>query len=276
MFDPDSLIPKADRLNAMADSSHHSRELSQRRKSAAALVLLLVVLGLVLYRHRDFWFAETQDSDQAANATSDVAPVAAKKRHNKSQPSRSVSLNSTQSDSAGAVGGAESSAASSEPPPIQVEVIASTGHQVIHPRNRSIEVSLEGSPNSRSTYEALSTEGLPTTTTGAAVKDAASVTSNAADDVQVSVDSAEVVDSSAKLDYPLLARQMKIKGSVILDALIGRDGIIQDLDVVSGAPILADAAKAAVRQWHFKPHRLGDETVETNAKIKVNFIISTY
>jgi TonB family protein len=274
MFDPDSLIPKADRLNAMADSSHHSRELSQRRKTAAALVVLLVVLGLVLYRHRDFWFAETQDSDQAANATSDVAPVAAKKRHNKSQSSRSVSLNSTQSDSAAAVG-RESSAAGSEPPPIQVEVIASTGHQVIHPRNRSIEVSLQGSPNSRSTYEALSTEGLPTTT-GAAVKDAASVTSNAADDVQVSVDSAEVVDSSAKLDYPLLARQMKIKGSVILDALIGRDGIIQDLDVVSGAPILADAAKAAVRQWHFKPHRLGDETVETNAKIKVNFIISTY
>jgi protein TonB len=63
---------------------------------------------------------------------------------------------------------------------------------------------------------------------------------------------------------------------VTLEALIGRDGTIQDLDVVSGAPILADAANAAVRQWHFKPHVQGDETVETNAKIKVNFIISTY
>jgi TonB family protein len=148
-------------------------------------------------------------------------------------------------------------------------VIASTGHQLLHPRNRSIELSMQGNPPSRSTYEALPM-------TGTAVEDAASVTSNVADNVQVSVDSAEIVDSSAKLDYPLLARQMKIKGSVILEALIGRDGVIQDLDVVSGAPILADAAKAAVRQWHFKPHVRGENTVETNAKIKVNFIISTY
>ena len=76
-------------------------------------------------------------------------------------------------------------------------------------------------------------------------------------------------------NYPLLARQMKVQGSVILQALIGKDGIIQNLRVVSGPHILASAAQDAVRQWHFKPHFEGSEPVETQAKITVNFTIST-
>jgi protein TonB len=78
-----------------------------------------------------------------------------------------------------------------------------------------------------------------------------------------------------KPSYPLLARQMKVQGSVILQALIGKDGIIQNLRVVSGPRILASAAEDAVRQWHFKPHLEGREAVETQAKITVNFTIST-
>jgi TonB family C-terminal domain len=267
MFDPDSLQPKTDRLTFESGAMHDLQEFRQRRKTAAALVLLLLVLGLVLYRHRDFWFAEIQGSEQTASANSNVTrEVAAKKRHEtKSKSSRSASGKSMQNDLA-AAGAPENIDA----PPIQIEVIASNGHQILHPRNRSIELGMQGTPASHSSiYEALPM-------TGTAVEDAASVTSNAAQEVRVSVDSAEIIDSSAKLDYPLLARQMKIKGSVILEALIGRDGVIQDLDVVSGAPILADAAKAAVRQWHFKPHVRGDNTVEANAKIKVNFIISTF
>ena len=89
MFDPDSLIPKADRFNLESDSLR-MQELGQRRKTAAALVVLLFVLGLVLYRHRDFWFAEMPDLGQAANATSETgAVVVAKKRHGaKSQASQ--------------------------------------------------------------------------------------------------------------------------------------------------------------------------------------------
>src|ERR1700730_12161200 len=70
-------------------------------------------------------------------------------------------------------------------------------------------------------------------------------------------------------------RQMKVQGSVVLQALIGKDGIIQNLRVVSGPRILASAAEDAVRQWHFKPHFEGTEAVETQAKITVNFTIST-
>jgi protein TonB len=68
---------------------------------------------------------------------------------------------------------------------------------------------------------------------------------------------------------------MKVQGSVIMLAVIGRDGLIQELRLVSGPPILAGAAQEAVRQWHFKPHYIGAEPVETQAKITVNFTIST-
>ena len=249
MFDPDSLQPKTGRLTFESGALRDLQEFKHRRKTAAALVLLLLVLGLVLYRHRDFWFGEIQDSEQTASANSNVThEVAAKKRHDtKSKFSSSASGNSSQNDLVAAA-----ASETIEPPPIQIEVVASNGHQILHPRSRSIELAMKGSPASRSsTYEALPM-------TGTAVEDAASVTSIAAQEIRVSVDSAEIIDSSAKLDYPLLARQMKIKGSVILEALIGRDGAIQDLDVVSGAPILADAAKAAVRQWRFKPHFQGE------------------
>jgi protein TonB len=101
------------------------------------------------------------------------------------------------------------------------------------------------------------------------------VTSKAAEHVQVSRNAANLVTHSVNPNYPTLARQMKVQGSVILQAIIGRDGLIQDLQIVSGPPILAGAAREAVKQWHFKPHYLGADPVETQAKITVNFSIST-
>ena len=86
---------------------------------------------------------------------------------------------------------------------------------------------------------------------------------------------ASLVSHSVKPDYPMLARQMRVQGSVVLQALIGRDGLIQNLRILSGPPILATAAEEAVRQWHFKPHFVGSEPVETRANITVNFTIST-
>ena len=105
---------------------------------------------------------------------------------------------------------------------------------------------------------------------------AARVTSPAAERSNISTVSAtSIVTRSVQPDYPTLARQMRVQGSVILQALIGRDGLIQDLRVLSGPPILANAAEEAVRQWHFKPHYVGAQPVETRASITVNFTIST-
>jgi len=97
----------------------------------------------------------------------------------------------------------------------------------------------------------------------------------AAERVEVSANAADLVTHSVTPGYPTLARQMKVQGSVIMLAVIGRDGLIQELRLLSGPPILAGAAQEAVRQWHFKPHYIGEDPVETQAKITVNFTIST-
>ena len=55
-------------------------------------------------------------------------------------------------------------------------------------------------------------------------------------------------------NYPLLAKQMKVQGAVVLAGSDRQDRHIQDLHVVSGPTILAAAAREAVKQWHFKPY----------------------
>jgi protein TonB len=95
------------------------------------------------------------------------------------------------------------------------------------------------------------------------------------DRVQLSPQTQQNVSVSVPPDYPLLARQMKVQGAVSLQALIARDGTIQELQIVSGPEILAAAAREAVKQWHFKPYLQNGQPVETQAKITVNFTIST-
>ena len=100
-------------------------------------------------------------------------------------------------------------------------------------------------------------------------------TVNAGDRVQLSPQTAQSVSVSVPPDYPLLARQMKVQGAVSLQALISKEGTIQELQILSGPSILAAAAREAVKQWHFKPYLHNGQPVETQAKITVNFTIST-
>jgi TonB family protein len=72
--------------------------------------------------------------------------------------------------------------------------------------------------------------------------------------------------------YPPLARQERIGGTVALRAVIGKDGTVQSLHVLSGHFILAQAAMDAVRQWRYKPYYLNGEPVEVESQINVNFV----
>ncbi|MGB8769217.1 MAG: TonB family protein [Candidatus Korobacteraceae bacterium] len=74
--------------------------------------------------------------------------------------------------------------------------------------------------------------------------------------------------------YPPLARQARIQGTVVLQALIGKDGAIQNLHVVSGHPMLTGAALDAVKQWRYKPYYLNGEPVEVETTINVNFTLA--
>ena len=74
--------------------------------------------------------------------------------------------------------------------------------------------------------------------------------------------------------YPPLARQTRVAGMVQLQAVIGRDGRIQDLQVVGGHPLLIAAAVEAVRQWVYQPTTLNGTPVEVLTTINVTFTLS--
>ena len=71
--------------------------------------------------------------------------------------------------------------------------------------------------------------------------------------------------------YPPLAMMARIQGTVVLQAIIGKDGTVQDLKVVSGHPLLVRAAIDAVRTWRYQPTLLNTEPVEVLTEIDVNF-----
>jgi protein TonB len=74
-------------------------------------------------------------------------------------------------------------------------------------------------------------------------------------------------------EYPEEARQEHIQGPVVLNALVGTDGAVRELKVMSGDPHLVRAATDAVRQWRFRPHRLQGRFVEFETRITVNFAL---
>ena len=345
MFHSKTLSTSADQdflpAPASPEATKTRREPRQRWAMLVALALLIVALGVVIYRDRDFWFPDTQESEDQlepvpVSATTPEQQVAkalveqpaakqpssptAKSTTPGTKPhvakpivkSSAAAASATKIASAGTAGSTpapsakvSSSVASSTPPPsapaaasteasanapsstpltpsgqpanatatrtvlppLEVEVVAGDNHSTVRPGTNSVHVDLKpGSPPKPVTDASMA---------GNAPATAASVTTNATERVQMSAGAAEVVSQPVQPGYPMLARQMKVQGSVILQALIGRDGTIQDLHVLSGPAILANAAQEAVRQWRFKPHYLGSEAVETQAKITVNFTIST-
>jgi len=74
--------------------------------------------------------------------------------------------------------------------------------------------------------------------------------------------------------YPQMAKQARIQGVVRFTAIIGKDGTIQNLQLITGHPLLIEAARQAVQQWQYKPTQLNGEPVEVVTQIDVNFSLS--
>lgn len=240
-----------------------------------ALGLLLVSLGFVLYRDRDFWFPDTSEADNRPQQTAPTVQIAVPSPQSPAAPSH---RKTSKPQVARRVEALAQTAGDSVPPttivrttlpPLEVEVVAGSTRKTLHPGSSSVHVDMEPATPSGPV------EAPTDVPTDDARDTTANVTTNAAERTEISADTAGLVTRSVQPDYPMLARQMKVQGSVILQALIARDGQIQQLRVITGPPILATAAQEAVRQWHFKPHYEGAYAVETQAKITVNFTIST-
>jgi TonB family protein len=255
----------------------------QRGLMVGSLCLLVLALSIVLWHDREFWFPDSSDADvdqtaetspvvvespaaQQVTPAAKLAPVEKSHRktaHNSAKTGTAVPMVAAIVEPAPELPSGPVVTSRTVLPPLEVEVVAGDHHRIVRPGSNALHVELEPGAPAQPAVEAPEAES------------AGQVTNNAADRVQMSADASAVVTSPVKPSYPLLARQMKVQGSVILMALIGRDGIIQNLRLVSGPRMLASAAEDAVRQWHFKPHLVGAEAVETQAKITVNFTIST-
>ncbi|HMC31677.1 MAG TPA: energy transducer TonB [Candidatus Angelobacter sp.] len=74
--------------------------------------------------------------------------------------------------------------------------------------------------------------------------------------------------------YPPLAKTARIQGQVILHAVISKSGSIENLQVMSGHPMLVQSALDAVRQWKYKPYILNGEPVEVDTTVTVNYNLS--
>jgi protein TonB len=285
-----TIVTNTERSPATASEMRVSYDPRQWKLMASSLLLLLLALGIVVWHDRDFWFPDEPDTE--AEDTVESSPVA---KVEPTQPASKVSK-ATRSRHQAANQAAPPVVQAPAPPmaatatrtvlpPLEVEVVAGDTHRTIRPGNgSSVHVDLQPNMPAQPATDANAASNEPPSTDGSSSsagsnntgsESAASVTRDASERVQMSTDTSDLVSRSVRPNYPLLARQMKVQGSVILQALIGKDGIIQNLRVVSGPRILASAAQDAVRQWHFKPHLEGSEAVETQAKITVNFTIST-
>ncbi len=232
----------------------------QRRKMLLAVVILLAALAVILIKEAPVWFGSS-DSSAAQDWDSDSGTSSGTASRPRKAPAPAPSKPVTRSTPA-----APASQAAAPPavvnrtalPPLEVEVVAGDSHKVVRPGNNSVKIEL---PQSDAASSLQASTRTPVSTT--------------AEHVRMSADTTHVLQRPVQPSYPMLARQMKVQGAVVLQALIGVDGDIQDLRVLSGPTILASAAQEAVKQWRFKPYLQNGVPIETEAKITVNFTIST-
>ncbi len=75
-------------------------------------------------------------------------------------------------------------------------------------------------------------------------------------------------------EYPKKARKQHVEGTVRLHAIIAKDGSVKNLKVISGDPLLVDAALSAVRQWRYSPNLLDGRPTEVTTTIDVVFALN--
>ncbi len=277
-------------------------ERRNQRNLLLALILLLAALAVVLVKNRAFWFGVDEASDVDESSPAPVsgaaapatparvstpasapvpspapAPAPVSKPAAVSVPASVTASNPTTTTPASRpkqsnsnkekkeVAAAKVPAASApakavetaraELPPIEVEVVSGDKHRPLAAGSNSIMVEIPKHSPPRTASPAF--KWSPAT--------------NAAELTRVSSDQDERMQQERP--YPALSRQMRVEGSVLLQAFVAPDGGISDLRVLSGNPILASAAVDAARQWRFAPYLQNGRPVATQAKIVVNFTI---
>jgi len=253
---------------ASQSSPRSATDDQQNRLMRIALGLLFVALVVVTVKDWGFWsdflFPEEHvaDTSSAPITTAStvpaqtVSPAAPATEHHARTKHRAVESSPREAVVAPVI----MTSSRTVLPPLQIDVVAGNRHQTVQAGKRSVQVDMQDAT-------------VPVGPTATAQGDG--VTTSAAGRVVVASNATSVVTHSVTPNYPVLAKQMQVQGAVIMQALIGKNGNIQNLRVLSGPAILSEAAREAVKQWHFKPYLMAGQPVETEARITVNFTIST-
>jgi TonB family protein len=113
----------------------------------------------------------------------------------------------------------------------------------------------------------------PTLMNGEPVEIATDIQVNFALDSMGSQTSTPELLNRVEPHYPPLAKQANVQGTVALSATIGKDGKVQDVELVSGHPLLVQAAIDAVKQWVYEPTMINGEATEVNTEISLSFTL---
>jgi TonB family protein len=243
-----------------------ARKGSQPRKLMLALVLLLVALVAILIKDRQFWFGSEEAVIESDLPAAQPTPATAAQ----SAPVTNAAPAATSAPAHAAKNPVATAKTSSQPavpetpavtatrtvlPPLDVEVIAGDNHHTVRPRSNVTKVQVAKVPGIQPEAPA------------------ASITSKAATHEVVTAAATHLPQTEIHATYPVLAQHMNVQGSVVLEALIGTDGMIENVRVLRGPAILSSAAQQAVREWKFKPIYQHGQAVESKATITVNFTI---
>lgn len=240
----------------------------QRKRMLVALGILLAALFSVVLKDWDFWFPPDGVVQEAVvRSKNKMKSVAAVPASTPATPALRQGKPVKAPVPAPTAPQAPFSAIAERAalPPLQVEVVAGNRHTGVPAKSNAIHVDVDSG----------ATSSAATSASSSATSVVAGTPANSGERVQLSPQATQSVTVSVPPDYPLLARQMRVQGAVRLQALISREGTIQELQILSGPGILAAAAREAVKQWHFKPYIQNGQPVETQARITVNFTIST-
>ena len=243
-----------------------ARKGSQPRKLMLALVLLLVALVAILIKDRQFWFGSEEAVIESDLPAAQPTPATAAQ----SAPVTNAAPAATSAPAHAAKNPVATAKTSSQPavpetpavtatrtvlPPLDVEVIAGDNHHTVRPRSNVTKVQVAKVPGIQPEAPA------------------ASITSKAATHEVVTAAATHLPQTEIHATYPVLAQHMNVQGSVVLEALSGTDGMIENVRVLRGPAILSSAAQQAVREWKFKPIYQHGQAVESKATITVNFTI---
>jgi periplasmic protein TonB len=72
-------------------------------------------------------------------------------------------------------------------------------------------------------------------------------------------------------EYPPLAKSARVQGTVRLEVVVAKDGSVEKLHVLSGHPLLVEAAEAAVERWRYQPTLLNGSPIEVVTEVDVDF-----